>query len=57
MNCENCGAPIEYDEVFGWYHGDIKGGWNTTCKDGEASTRAEPISDLPDNIELGGQHD
>jgi hypothetical protein len=57
MICENCGVEIHYHPIFGWYHGDIKGGWNTTCRDGDADTRAEPIRDLPNNIELGGEHD
>lgn len=57
MICENCGVEIHHHPVFGWYHGDINGGWNTGCRDGESATRAEPILDLPNNIELGGEQD
>ena len=32
-HCKYCGKSIQLDEVFGWYHGDIEGGWNTSCED------------------------
>lgn len=38
--CKHCGEKISWSETFGWYHGDIKGGWNTSCEGDES--RAEP---------------
>lgn len=38
--CAHCGKSIQYHEIFGWYHGDMNGGWNTSCEGDE--TRADP---------------
>lgn len=43
--CKNCGSFIQKDAAVDWYHGDINGGWNTTCKDGNADTIAEPVGE------------
>jgi hypothetical protein len=40
--CIHCDTFIRLDKVFGWHHGEMAGGWNTTCNDGDAATRAEP---------------
>jgi hypothetical protein len=33
--CLYCKEPINWSEIFGWYHGDMRGGWNTSCVDDE----------------------
>lgn len=40
--CKHCGKVISWTENFGWVHGILGGGWNTTCYDGEGETTAEP---------------
>lgn len=39
--CRHCGKQITWSGTFGWYHGVKGAGWNTTCNDGDAETRAE----------------
>jgi len=38
--CKHCGEPIQLTEIFGWIHGELDGGWNTSCEDDRH--RAEP---------------
>ena len=39
-SCKHCGRRIKWSDIFGWYHGIIGAGWNTSCADDEH--RAEP---------------
>lgn len=41
--CKHCGQDIRTTVVYGWYHGTLSGGWNTSCEDDQH--RAEPISE------------
>lgn len=41
--CKHCEKPITWDEVFGWIHGVMGCGWNTSCEDD--AHRAEPNTD------------
>jgi hypothetical protein len=43
--CKHCDRVIKWSEIFGWYHGVMGAGWNTTCLDGALEMRAEP--DMP----------
>lgn len=46
--CKHCSEPIQWNDVFGWHHGDMAGGWNTSCADDE--NRAEPKLYLSDTL-------
>jgi hypothetical protein len=41
--CKHCSKPIYWDDQFGWYHGVMGAGWNTSCADDE--NRAEPTDE------------
>lgn len=43
MQCKHCGKEIKWSSVFGWYHGVMGAGWNTSC-DSDAG-RAEPTEE------------
>jgi hypothetical protein len=38
--CQHCGKEIQLSSRYGWYHGVMGAGWNTSCADDE--NRAEP---------------
>lgn len=39
--CRHCIQEIRWTEKFGWIHGHLGGGWNTSCADDE--NLAEPV--------------
>jgi hypothetical protein len=43
-NCKHCGESIQWHPIFGWFHGEMGGGWNTSCENDIA--RAEPEEDV-----------